>query len=150
MTLEVGSRVRKVGGRYGGPGRIVGSTIDLDPNGDRYRLYSVAMKVEGGYGEFIHVFPEKVLEIDDGFSYIPQHRIEALWRWINHGVEPGAFLTAIITNDLEGATVFASDQEKGLLHEYIGWLHKNAPKACWGSVAKCDDWASLKKAERKI
>jgi hypothetical protein len=58
-----GDRVRKVGGRYGGPGRIVGSTMALDDSG--YRLWNVAMKVEGGYGEFVHVFPETVLEHDD-------------------------------------------------------------------------------------
>jgi len=54
----IGQRVEKIGGRYGGPGRIVGWTVDL---GDGYRLYNVAMKVEGGYGEFVHVFPASVL-----------------------------------------------------------------------------------------
>lgn len=30
--------------------------------GDGYRLFGVAMKVEGGYGEFVHVFPAAVLK----------------------------------------------------------------------------------------
>lgn len=56
--FQSGDLVEKFGGRYGGPGRIVGVTDDL---GDGYRLYDVAMRVEGGYGEFVHVFPASVL-----------------------------------------------------------------------------------------
>lgn len=62
MTAPVfnrGDLVEKFGGRYGGPGRIVGETEELSDDG--YRLYAVAMKVEGGYGEFVHVFPASVL-----------------------------------------------------------------------------------------
>lgn len=58
-VFKRGDLVWKHGGRYGGPGRIVGETDELDPDG--YRLYDVAMKVEGGYGEFVHVFPASVL-----------------------------------------------------------------------------------------
>jgi hypothetical protein len=58
----LGDRVQKVGGRYGGPGRVVGISEDLD--GDGYRLYQVAMRVEGGFGEFVHVFPAACLRLD--------------------------------------------------------------------------------------
>lgn len=54
-----GQIIHKVGGRYGGPGRYVGETMELDDDG--YRLHNVAMKVEGGYGEFVHVFPASAL-----------------------------------------------------------------------------------------
>lgn len=57
----IGDRVQKVGGRYGGPGRVVGISEDLD--GDGYRLYQVAMRVEGGFGEFVHVFPAACLRL---------------------------------------------------------------------------------------
>jgi len=60
-AFKRGDLVEKHGGRYGGPGRIVGETDDLSDDG--YRLYAVAMKVEGGYGEFVHVFPESVLRL---------------------------------------------------------------------------------------
>lgn len=57
----LGDRVQKVGGRYGGPGRIVGISEDLD--GDGYRLYQVAMRVAEGFGEFVHVFPAACLRL---------------------------------------------------------------------------------------
>jgi hypothetical protein len=59
-VFELGDLVKKIGGRYGGPGRIVSISEELDTDG--YRLYGVAMKVQDGYGEFIHVFPAHVLE----------------------------------------------------------------------------------------
>lgn len=62
-AFKEGDLVDKIGGRYGGPGRVVGVTADLD--GDGYRLYDVAMRVEGGYGEFIHVFPASALRLRD-------------------------------------------------------------------------------------
>ena len=63
MTFNDDDKGQKFGGRYGGPGRIVGDVIEMEND---YRLYCVAMKVAGGYGEFVHVFPETALEKDDG------------------------------------------------------------------------------------
>lgn len=57
--FQVNDEVYKIGGRYGGPCWIAAVTCDLDEAG--YRLYSCVMKVEGGYGEFVHVFPENAL-----------------------------------------------------------------------------------------
>lgn len=56
--FAIGDRVEKIGGRYGGPGRVVSVSDDL---GDGYRLYGVAHRIAGGFGEFIHVYPARVL-----------------------------------------------------------------------------------------
>lgn len=61
-SFKIGDFVRKVGGRYGGPGQIVGETTELDSGG--YKLWNVAMRVEGGEGRFVHVFPSNVLMHD--------------------------------------------------------------------------------------
>lgn len=61
--FKVGDHVVKVGGRYGGPGRIVGDTIGLDESG--YKLFNVAHRIEGGYGEFVHVYPASMLRYED-------------------------------------------------------------------------------------
>ncbi len=96
-SFTIGERVRKVGGRYGGPGRVIGITEDM---GGGYHLYNVAMKVADGYGEFVHVFPDSVLERmpidieegdptpaceDCGYSFAPreQQRFARLVQQIN-------------------------------------------------------------------
>lgn len=60
MAFQVGDRVEKVGGRYGGPGRVVG-VIDAEPDG--YVLYVVAHRIAGGFGEFKHVYPAANLRL---------------------------------------------------------------------------------------
>lgn len=59
-AFKVGDLVEKFGGKYGGPGRVVSVSEDM---GGGYWLYGVAMKVEGGYGECVHVFPAAVLRL---------------------------------------------------------------------------------------
>lgn len=56
----VGMPVQKIGGKYQGPGLIVGETLDLDAKG--YKLFNVAMQVAGGKGWFVHVFPASGLQ----------------------------------------------------------------------------------------
>ena len=35
--------------------------------------------------------------------YISDHMMEGIMRYIDHGINPGDFLTAVICNDLKGA-----------------------------------------------
>lgn len=53
MKFSTGDRVEKLGGRYGGPGRIAGIASEFD---DGHVLYLVAHRIEGGFGEFCHVY----------------------------------------------------------------------------------------------
>jgi hypothetical protein len=75
MTIEFkpGDRVEKVGGRYGGPGRIVGIADHFD---DGHVLYNVAHQISGGYGEFVHVYPASNLRL------LPEHSTFATYRGI--------------------------------------------------------------------
>ena len=58
--FAVGDRVEKIGGRYGGPGRVVGVAADFD---DGHVLYNVAHRIAGGRGEFVHVYPAANLRL---------------------------------------------------------------------------------------
>ena len=61
-------------------------------------------------------------------------------RYIEHGVPPGHFLTAVLTNDLRGACERADDVNRHLLWEIVGWLYNEAPAPCWGSPTKVSTW----------
>lgn len=60
MRFAIGDIVEKVGGRYGGPGRIAGIA---DEFADGHVLYLVAHKIAGGFGEFTHVYPATNLKL---------------------------------------------------------------------------------------
>lgn len=81
--FTIGDRVWKFGGEYGGPGEAVGITVDL--NGKGRRLYAIAMKVEGGYGRFVHVFPASVLRLEKPEKSAPPTDPEG---WIPHDGGP--------------------------------------------------------------
>ena len=67
--------------------------------------------------------------------------------YIEQGVPPGHFLTAVVENDLRGACARADDVNRHLLWEIVDWIYNEAPSPCWGSPAKVSAW--LMSAERR-
>jgi hypothetical protein len=58
--FPIGSRVRKLGGSYGGPGIVRGhATIETGEV-----RYLVGHRIADGYGEFLHVYPARLLAPD--------------------------------------------------------------------------------------
>ena len=79
--------------------------------------------------------------------YIPDYMMDGLKRYIEQGIEPGSFLTAVLCNDLNGAVGRADDQNVKNLPAYIGYLYNEAPSPCWGSPEKVKAWMKTKRSE---
>jgi hypothetical protein len=62
-------------------------------------------------------------------------------QWIQDGVKPGHFLTAIIENDLRGAIERADDENVIRLQAYIRFFYNCSPGRCWGSKELVAEWA---------
>jgi hypothetical protein len=73
---------------------------------------------------------------------IPAHMMIAINDYINHGLEPGSFLTAVICNDLRGVVGQADAENILLLREYVSYFYNEAPCDCWGSRIRMDKWIS--------
>jgi len=71
---------------------------------------------------------------------IPDYMMGGLERYINDGVEPGHFLTAVICNDLRDAVDRADSANMANLPAYVGYLYNKAPAGCWGSRSKMAAW----------
>lgn len=71
---------------------------------------------------------------------IPDYMQDALIRYIDNKIEPGAFLMAVLCNDLSEACGRADDINKHLLFNYIRFLYNEAPRFCWGSKEKVREW----------
>ncbi len=74
------------------------------------------------------------------WSLIPDYMIGGLRRYIENGVEPGSFLSAVLCNDLRGACERADDTNRERLFQYIQFLYSYAPSACWGSPTRFEAW----------
>jgi hypothetical protein len=72
--------------------------------------------------------------------YIPDYMMDGIKRYIQKGIRPGHFLTAIITNDLSEACGRADDVNLRQIPAYVGYFYNEAPSHCWGSQEKMDRW----------
>lgn len=71
------------------------------------------------------------MNFDGEYSTIPQRMRDALERYCVHGIKPGSFLTALITNDLKGAIYGADPENLPLIKTYLMWFSNNT-SGLWG------------------
>ena len=72
--------------------------------------------------------------------YIPEHMMGGIRRYIDHGMLPGGFLQAVISNDLEWACARADDESLKNLPAFVAYFYNEAPSDCWGSHQKMKYW----------
>lgn len=71
---------------------------------------------------------------------VPDHTAAALDAYINDRLQPGGFLSAVLSNDLRRSLELADWQNKANLYAIVSYLHWEAPSNCWGSPKKVTDW----------
>lgn len=74
------------------------------------------------------------------YSLIPERMQASLKRYVIDRKQPGAFLTAIITNDLCGAFANADEENAKLVGLYVRWFMNVPPAACWGDGTRMAAW----------
>lgn len=78
--------------------------------------------------------------------HIPDYMASGIRRYIDEGIAPGQFLTAVITNNLRNAVWYADDENQANLPAYIAYFYNEAPASCWGSPEKMGAWLTERKA----
>lgn len=71
---------------------------------------------------------------------IPDRTLDALVRYVEHGIMPGDFLRAVLRGDLFAAFIHADDDNEAALWEIILWLRRVPPGLCYGSHGKIQQW----------
>jgi len=80
--------------------------------------------------------------------YIPDRMMPGINWYIENGIKPGDFLTAVICNDLREAVGRADDENMQNLTAFVGYFYNEAPGRCWGSPEKMKEWIAKFKEER--
>ena len=75
------------------------------------------------------------------YERLPETLRDGAKMWIEEGIRPGHFLSAVINNNLADAVGRADDQNVLRLHAIVGFWFNEAPARCWGSVDKAAAWA---------
>lgn len=90
----------------------------------------------------------KILPEDfEGFN-VPSHTQGALMRYVNDGLHPGGFLTAVITNDLFGAVSRADEWNQQALPGIVMFMFNAMPAASIGSTENMEYWMRRVREER--
>lgn len=74
------------------------------------------------------------------YDQLPGHIQGAMQRYIENGIEPGGFLTAVLCNDLMGAMGKADEISRGRLWDICAFLYNEAPAPCFGSAEAFQSW----------
>jgi len=77
---------------------------------------------------------------DNFWCGIPERMRGGLARYLMHGIQPGHFLMAVLTNNLKEAVARGDDENQRLLPEYVRFLYNRAPMSAYGSAERVNDW----------
>jgi hypothetical protein len=86
---------------------------------------------------------------------VPEHYRDVHWaglaagleRYINQRIPTGAFLRAVLENDLAEAIGRAASPSMIALPELLAFLQTEAPRGCWGSKAAVAAWLGERSPE---
>ena len=83
------------------------------------------------------------------YDKLPERLRGGAQRYIEHGIQPGDFLTAVIDNNLKESVSRADDDMIKRLLEIVSWWYWEAPAGCWGSKEKRLAWMKARYEEHK-
>jgi len=84
------------------------------------------------------------------YSKLPERLRTGTQLYIEKGVPPGDFLTAVIQNNLVETFVRADNDMAKKIYEIITWFYWEVPSACWGSETKMNKWIYKKDQEYRF
>src|SRR5579871_6902369 len=71
---------------------------------------------------------------------LPANLADGLRAYVLCGTRPGAFLQAVVANDLYNALRRMQPLSGEMLRNVCAWLHRYAPDVCHGSSEKLESW----------
>ena len=80
------------------------------------------------------------MSIHPDYSKLPSHIQGGVKRYIENGVKPGDFLTAVICNDLKESFGRADKTNIERMFDIVSFFYNEAPGGCWGSKGRMKDW----------
>jgi len=70
---------------------------------------------------------EKPMNFQGEYEIIPENTRGSIMRYMEHGIQPGSFLTAVLSNDLYNATGRADRGNLAALPAIVRWFANKCP-----------------------
>lgn len=71
----------------------------------------------------------------------------ALERYLNQGIMPGSFMTAVLENNLMEAFGRANHMNEANMKNIVGYVYNHIPSNAWGSVERVRDYVKSLREE---
>lgn len=81
------------------------------------------------------------------YQRLPEHMRDAARLYIERGIKPGDFLTALLANDFMEAVGRADDTNLAALGTWAKWIYNEIPRGAHGSYNHVADWCHSRQAE---
>jgi len=81
--------------------------------------------------------------------HLPERFAYGLKLYLEEGVLPGGFLTAVLENDLKGSLAAADDQSVRELPGLVSYLYNEIPSTAWGSPENVEQWIDFVDQRRR-
>ena len=69
-----------------------------------------------------------------------RHLEDSLDRYLNHGIMPGGFLTAVLENNLTETFARADSINSVLVRDIVQFMYNRLPIGAWGSAERVTEW----------
>ena len=79
------------------------------------------------------------------YKRIPDYTMDAIRRYLDHHLQPGGFLLAVLSNDLREAVGRADENNQQALPDIVSWLYNEAPSTCWGTPERVEQWLEARR-----
>jgi len=80
-----------------------------------------------------------MIEVID-YKRLPKHIRGGAKRYIEDGISPGSFLSAVICNNLTESFARADETNISKMFDIVRFFYNEAPSQCWGSPKEMEDW----------
>ncbi|MCK4759329.1 MAG: hypothetical protein KAT69_04740 [Candidatus Aminicenantes bacterium] len=87
------------------------------------------------------------MKYDVNYSLIPTHMRYGVEMYVEKGQRPGAFLVAILENNLIESVARADSTNRDHIIEWAKFLYTEMPSRSWGSKEKVEAWIKARKEE---
>jgi hypothetical protein len=78
-----------------------------------------------------------------------QDMVPGIKRYVEKGLDPGHFLTALFSDELTNTFAHADETNTPLIREWVLWVYDEMPGDTVGSRATVQSYASRKQKERQ-
>ena len=74
-----------------------------------------------------------------------EYMADTMRNYFEHGIPPGSFGSALLSNDLRETFACADDTNAQNIRQWLMWLYSNAPGGSWGSVQTFKSWLAKRR-----